>query len=93
MIRKTLVILLFGIVFSPLIFATAHGKDDISVTCYRGDPSQDRLVGEVAVFNVNSARGNCNVLYSASEGDCTPCYGDEESREICIDRSGNPYYR
>jgi hypothetical protein len=85
-------ILLLGMLVFSLILTTAYGKDDISVTCYRGDPSEDRRVGEVAVFNVNSARGNCNVLYYDCEGNCTPCYADEDSRVICIDSSGNPYY-
>jgi len=92
MTRHTLLILLFGILISFLVFSAAHAKDDISVTCYRGDPSEDRRIGEVAVFNVNSARGNCNALYYDCEGNCTPCYADEDSRVICIDPSGNPYY-
>jgi hypothetical protein len=93
MARQIVSILLFGILVSSPIFSATHAKDDISVSCYRGDPSEDKLVGEVAVFNVNSARGNCNVLYSGCEESCTPCYADEDSRVICIDRSGNPYYR
>ena len=89
---QTLVVLLFMMLVSFLAFTSAYGKDDISVTCYRGDPADDRRIGEVAVFNVNSARGNCNTLYYDCEGSCTPCYADEDSRVICIDPSGNPYY-
>jgi hypothetical protein len=89
---QTLVVLLFMMLVSFLAFTSVFGKDDISVTCYRGDPAEDRRIGEVAVFNVNSARGNCNALYYDCEGNCTPCYADEDSRVICIDPSGNPYY-
>mgnify|MGYP001049223151 CR=1 FL=1 len=92
MSRKTVLILVFGLLGSLFIFTSVYGKEDIPVSCYAGDPSENRWVGEVAVFNVNSARGNCNMLYSRCEGDCTPCYTDEDSRVICIDKSGNPYY-
>ncbi|OPY81172.1 MAG: hypothetical protein A4E65_01210 [Syntrophorhabdus sp. PtaU1.Bin153] len=95
MARKTGLILLLGIIVSFLALPAVYGKteDDIPVSCYAGDPSDNRWVGEVAVFNVNKARGNCNILYEECEGDCTPCYVDEDSREVCIDRSGNPYFR
>jgi hypothetical protein len=94
MARKTVSILIFGLVASALIFTSVYveGKEDISVTCYRGDPADNRRVGEVSIFNVNNARGNCNALYYDCEGNCTPCYADEDSRVICIDRSGNPYF-
>jgi hypothetical protein len=92
MAKQTVSSLIFGMLISFLIFSAVYGKDDISVTCYRGDPADDRRIGEVAVFNVNSARGNCNALYYDCEGNCTPCYADEDSRVICIDPSGNPYY-
>jgi hypothetical protein len=90
--RRNVSTLILCAIISCLVVTSVCAKDDISVTCYRGDPSEDRRVGEVAVFNVNSARGNCNALYYDCEGNCTPCYADEDSRVICIDPSGNPYY-
>jgi hypothetical protein len=92
MARRNVLTLILCAVISCLIATSVYAKEDISVTCYRGDPADDRRIGEVAVFNVNIARGNCNALYYDCEGNCTPCYADEDSRVICIDPSGNPYY-
>lgn len=89
---RSIVILAICMVILFLVSTSSYGEDDISVTCYRGDPADDRRIGEVAVFDVRSARGNCNALYYDCEGNCTPCYADEDSRVICIDPSGNPYY-
>jgi len=93
MLRRKSAIILFGFVMVFMALSSAYGRDDISVSCYLGDPSEDRLIGGIAVFNVSSARGNCNALYYDCEGNCTPCYTDEDSRVICIDSSGRPYYR
>jgi hypothetical protein len=92
--KKQLWLVLFlGMLFSFLIVTTGYGtKDQITVSCYLGDPSDNRWVGEVKVFDVNKGRGNCNMLYDRCDGGCTPCYRDEDGREICIDSSGNPYF-
>jgi hypothetical protein len=92
MTKQIALFIILGIAIGLVIADSAYGKDDISVTCYLGNPADDRRIGEVAVFNVRSARGNCNTLYYDCEGNCTPCYTDEDSRVVCIDPSGNPYY-
>ena len=93
MAKQIGLILFLGILVSLLTFTTGYGsKDQITVSCYLGDPSDNRLVDEVEVFDVNKGRGNYNMLYSRCEGNCTPCYRDEDGRQICIDRSGNPYF-
>jgi hypothetical protein len=91
---KQLGLLVFlGMLFSCMIITPGYGaKDQITVSCYLGDPSDNRWVGEVKVFDVNKGRGNCNMLYDRCEGGCTPCYRDEDGKEICIDASGNPYF-
>lgn len=91
---KQLGLLVFlGMLFSCMIIAPGYGaKDQITVSCYLGDPSDNRWVGEVKVFDVNKGRGNCNMLYDRCEGGCTPCYRDEDGKEICIDASGKPYF-
>jgi hypothetical protein len=90
--RRNISALILCTIISCFIATSVCAREDVAVTCYRGDPADDRRIGEVAVFNVNSARGNCNALYYDCEGNCTPCYADEDSRVICIDPSGNPYY-
>jgi hypothetical protein len=92
MTKQIYLFIVFGAILSLVVMTNVYGKEDISVTCYRGNPADDRRVGEVSVFNVNSARGNCNALYYDCEGNCTPCYSDDDSRVVCIDPSGNPYY-
>lgn len=92
MTKQIYLFIVFGAILSLVVMNNVYGKEDISVTCYRGNPADDRRVGEVSVFNVNSARGNCNALYYDCEGNCTPCYSDDDSRVVCIDPSGNPYY-
>jgi hypothetical protein len=93
--KQIALILLLGMPVSFLTFATGYGKDKdgIAVSCYIGDPSDNRRVGEVSVFDVDKGRGNCNALYNRCEGDCTSCYRETGGREICNDRSGAWYYR
>jgi hypothetical protein len=93
MVRQIGSIVLLGILVSLLVFTAGYGKDDVAVTCYLGDPWENRRVGEVAVFDVDKARGNCNALYNGCEGNCTACYSEMDGREICNDRSGAWYYR
>jgi hypothetical protein len=93
MAKQIGLILFLAILLSFLIVNTGYARQDqITVSCYKGDPSDNRWVGEVKVFDVNKGRGNCNMLYDRCEGDCTPCYRDEDGRQICLDRSGNPYF-
>lgn len=49
MSRKTVSILIFGLLVSSFIFTSVYAKEDIPISCYVGDPSENRWVGEVAV--------------------------------------------
>ena len=65
-----------GMFLSCMIVTAGYGvKDQITVSCYLGDPSDNRWVGEVKIFDVNKGRGNCNALYDRCEGGLTHVTG------------------
>ncbi len=66
--------------------------EDVSIFCYVGNPQDNELVGTVDVFDVRTAANSCNVMYNSCEGNCTGCFVDRESREVCIDPYGRFYY-
>ena len=89
-IRVTLIAA--ALVFSLLV-TFAQGKDDIAVSCYRVDASGDEVyMGTISVFKPEVATGNCNMIYNNCEGACIGCFANEDSVEVCIDKSGRQYY-
>jgi hypothetical protein len=63
------------------------------VSCYIDDPSDNNEIGDIEVFNVNVAAQECNGAFEDCVGDCTGCYLDSESLEMCIDSSGDRFER
>jgi hypothetical protein len=66
-------------------FATASGgvtplraAQDVSVSCYVGNPEDNENVGNVDVFDVRTAATSCNAMYNSCGGNCTGCYDDED---------------
>ena len=68
------------------------GKTETQVFCYVGDRKNNEYLGTVDVFEARKATQYCNMIYSDCNGNCTGCYDDEDSREVCIDSSGTLYY-
>lgn len=86
LIIAAILIALPGMVFS------SWGPSEIRVYCYIGDRVNDEYLGTVDIFDVRQAASTCNMVYYDCNWNCTACYDDEASREICTDKSGQPYY-
>jgi hypothetical protein len=71
--------------------AADWGKKEFSVTCYAGPRNNNQYLGTVDVYDASGAASHCNVMYNDCHGNCTGCYQDESSREICVDNSVVPY--
>ena len=87
--RRTKIAFVVSLFMLLMVTATGHGKEDIPVACYLGDT----YIGSVAVFNLELATGNCNVLYNDCQGNCFSCYADDNALEVCIDKEGKRFQR
>ena len=76
----------------PVLALASWGKTEIQVFCFIGNRNDNDYVGTVDVFDVRQASSLCNLIYNDCQGGCTGCFDDEDSREICVDRSGASYY-
>jgi hypothetical protein len=68
------------------------GKTETQVYCYIGDREGNEYLGTVDVFDARKAAQYCNMIYGDCNANCTGCYADEDSRELCIDSTGMSYY-
>jgi hypothetical protein len=66
--------------------------EDVSMFCYVGNRSDNEFIGTVDVFDVRTGPNSCNVMYDSCGGNCTACYDDSDSREICMDSYGRVFY-
>jgi hypothetical protein len=71
---------------------SSTGKQEIQISCYIGDPRNNQYIGTVSVFSTLQAASACNMVYNDCDMNCTGCWTDEDAREICVDKSGQPYY-
>jgi hypothetical protein len=83
-------IMLF-IVFGYLV--SAESKESTTITCYVGDPYNNKHLGSVEVFNISNAPNVCNHVFYDCDGRCTGCYIDEDSQQVCIDSTGYSYIK
>ncbi len=92
--QKVLPALLAAVLLAiPFGLANAStGAEEIQVYCYIGDPGDNEYLGTVDIFNPLQATSTCNMVYNDCKMNCTGCYTDQDARQICIDRSGQPYY-
>ena len=72
--------------------AADWGKTEIQLHCYKGNRGDNHHLGTVAVFDLARPSSHCNIMYNDCQGNCTACYDDQESREVCVDNSNMPYY-
>jgi hypothetical protein len=93
--RKFVYGILLALAVSPILAggsAADWGKTETQVSCYIGARYDNEYLGTVDVFDARQAAQYCNMLYGDCNRNCTGCYTDEESRELCIDSSGAAYY-
>jgi hypothetical protein len=87
-------IALAAMVIIPVLAGPAAadwGKKEYSVTCYAGPRNNNQYLGTVTVYDASRSASHCNVMYNDCQGNCTGCYQDDSSQEICVDNSMVPY--
>ena len=89
--RRTLFVSMLPLLFIMMISISSYAEENITVTCYVGDPSDYEEVGEIEVFNTAKATSTCNTVYNDCKGQCTGCYLSDEAGEICIDKNGKEF--
>ncbi len=67
---------------------------NLSVTCYLGNPNDGNTMGGVMVNNPTAAGPTCNSLNYACQGRCYGCYSDFDlSEDVCVDAAGRRFIR
>jgi len=70
------------------------GDQNISVTCYLGNPNDRNSLGDIMVYSAESAGSTCNSMFFNCRGACFGCFSDFDlSQDICVDNSGRKFLR
>jgi len=73
---------------------TAMPDQNLSVTCYLGNPNDNQSLGGITVNGPAMAGPSCNSLNYSCQGRCFGCYSDFDlSEDICVDASGRKFIR
>ena len=67
-------------------------EQNISVTCYLGNPNDRNSLGDLMVMSPEAAGPTCNSMYFNCRGNCFGCFSDFDlSQDICVDNSGKKF--
>jgi hypothetical protein len=70
------------------------GDQNISVTCYLGNPNDRNSLGSIMVNSVPEAGTTCNSMYFSCKGSCFGCFSDfDMAQDICVDNAGRKFLR
>ena len=73
---------------------TAMPDQNLSVTCYLGNPNDNQSLGGITVNSPAMAGPTCNSLNYACQGRCFGCYADFDlSEDVCVDAAGRRFIR
>ena len=73
---------------------TAMPDQNLSVTCYLGNPNDNQSLGGITVNGPALAGPTCNSINYSCQGRCFGCYSDFDlSEDICVDASGRKFIR
>ena len=79
---------------SGSLSVNAMPDQNLSVTCYLGNPNDGKTLGGITVNGSAMAGPNCNSLNYVCQGRCFGCYSDfDMSEDICVDVSGRKFIR
>ena len=79
---------------SGSLSVTAMPDQNLSVTCYLGNPNDGKSLGGITVNGSALAGPTCNSLNYVCQGRCFGCYADfDMSEDICVDVSGRKFIR
>ena len=67
---------------------------NISVTCYVGNPNDRNSLGDIMVNSPGAAGPTCNAMFFSCKGACFGCFSDFDlSQDICVDNAGRKFLR
>jgi hypothetical protein len=67
---------------------------NLSVTCYLGNPNDRNTLGSITVPGVAASGPTCNSLFFSCKGRCFACFSDFDlSQDICVDSSGRKFLK
>lgn len=67
-------------------------EQNISVTCYLGNPNDKNSLGNIMVQSVSEAGSTCNSMFFSCKGACFGCFSDFDlSQDICVDAGGRKF--
>lgn len=63
-----------------------------SVSCYIGNPGNNRNIGSIQISDITSAGPLCNATFPVCEGKCVGCVNDFDlDGTVCYDRNGKKF--
>ena len=67
-------------------------EQNISATCYLGNPKDGNTVGNIMVMSAEAAGPTCNSMFYNCRGSCFGCFSDFDlSQDVCVDSSGKKF--
>ncbi len=89
--RKMKYISFLALFFMMIVLTSVYAADSVAVSCYVGDPSDNIDLGDIEVFNIADAADACNDTFDDCQENCTGCYINAGSIEICVDEDGEEF--
>jgi len=79
---------------SSTLINPPDSDQNITVTCYLGNPSNMNTLGSLTVFTQVAAGPSCNSMFYDCKGYCFGCFSDFDlTEDICVDNSGRKFLR
>ena len=79
---------------STVTIQSVPQDQNISVTCYLGNPNDRNSLGDIMVNSPTVAGSTCNSLFFSCKGACFGCFSDFDlSQDICVDAAGRKFLR
>jgi hypothetical protein len=76
----------------PSVNSVAVQEQNISTTCYLGNPNDKNSLGDCVVHSAAEAGTVCNSLFYACKGACFGCFSDFDlSQDVCVDARGRKF--
>lgn len=67
-------------------------EQNISATCYLGNPNDRNSLGDIMVMSPEAAGPTCNSMFFNCRGSCFGCFSDFDlSQDICVDNNGKKF--
>ena len=67
-------------------------EQNISATCYLGNPNDRNSLGDIMVMSPEAAGPTCNSMFYSCRGSCFGCFSDFDlSQDICVDNNGKKF--